>query len=89
MSEIIPFTSNEKMLLNDSIACALERAGLWRRAASRWLVILDLLESDAAREQIAFRREACLLMASGDAEGDTGAKRRKHYQMLKKRSNSS
>ncbi|WP_368750026.1 PerC family transcriptional regulator [Klebsiella aerogenes] len=56
------------MLLHDRIAEALERAGLWRRAATRWLLIFDGLETDHAREQVARRREACLLMASRGVE---------------------
>lgn len=72
----------DTLLLNDSIASALEHSGLWRRAASRWLVILDQAISEQAREHIALRREACLLMSSGNADGDTGAKRRKSYRQL-------
>lgn len=82
MPETESLTPTEATLLNDSIAQALERAGLWRRAATRWLLIFDKLDTDYAREQIALRREACLLMADDKAEGDTGAKRRKIYRVL-------
>lgn len=75
-------TPVDRILLQDSVAHSLERAGLWRRAATRWLVIFDRVNTDCAREKVAFRREACLLMVSDDAEGDTGAKRRKIYRML-------
>ncbi|WP_368750237.1 PerC family transcriptional regulator [Klebsiella aerogenes] len=75
-------TPADRILLQDSIAEALERAGLWRRAAARWLHIFDQLESDQARERVALRREACLLMSTNKTEGDTGAKRRATYRKL-------
>ena len=75
-------TPYDAALLEDSIVSALERAGLWRRAASRWLVIFDLLETDKAREYVALRREACLLMVQ-DKTSPSGDKRRKSYQLLK------
>ena len=75
-------TPVDRILLQDSVAEALERAGLWRRAACRWLHIFDQLESDWARERIALRREACLLMAGGRAYSDSAAKRRTSYRKL-------
>jgi len=78
MDELEPASVTEATLLNDSIAEALERAGLWRRAATRWLHIFDCVETDRARERIALRREACLRMASNEA----GTKRHKRFQML-------
>lgn len=73
-------------LLHDNTAESLERAGLWRRAASRWLHIFDQVESDLAREQVALRREACLLMSTNNTRGDRdrGATRRINYQRLLK-----
>ncbi|MDK9354853.1 PerC family transcriptional regulator [Lelliottia sp. V106_10] len=82
MPETESLTPTEATLLNDSIAQALERAGLWRRAATRWLLIFDKLDTDYAREQIALRREACLLMSGDITEDDTGAKRRKSHRLL-------
>lgn len=67
MPDTESLTTIEMMLLNDSIAQALERAGLWQRAATCWLFIFDRLSTDYTREHIAFRREACLLMAYDNA----------------------
>ena len=75
-------SDKETLLLNDDVAEALERAGLWRRAARRWLYIFDLLESDWARERIALRREACLLMAGGRGCSESAAKRSTSYRKL-------
>lgn len=82
MSEPESATVNEAALLNDSIAEALERAGLWRRAATRWLHIFDRVETDRARERIALRREACLRMASNAAGNEGGGKCHKRHRML-------
>ena len=82
MTDIRQTDARESSPLCDDIAEALEQAGLWRRAAARWLVIFDQMETDYARECAVLRREACLLMSTDDAEGDTGAKRRKFYRML-------
>ncbi|MEG0210535.1 PerC family transcriptional regulator [Hafnia sp.] len=41
----------------------LEDAGLWRRAARRWLDLLDKALDDDAREQIVRQRYYCLMMA--------------------------
>ncbi|EGZ3996129.1 PerC family transcriptional regulator [Salmonella enterica subsp. enterica serovar Wichita] len=43
----------QEAVLRDDIAEALERAGLWRRAATRWLHVFDSLSSDKGRERIA------------------------------------
>lgn len=80
-SETESSTVTEAMLLNDRVAEALERAGLWRRAATRWLHIFDRVETDRARERIAQRREACLRMASGATDG-TGKCHKRHRMML-------
>ena len=82
MSEAESSTLTEAMLLNDSIAEALEHAGLWRRAATRWLHIFDCVETDRARERIALRREACLRMASSAAGSEGGQKCHKRLRML-------
>lgn len=52
------------MELNDTVAESLERRGLWRRAARRWLTVMDQITEDAGREAIARRRERCLDMAA-------------------------
>ncbi|WAH53338.1 PerC family transcriptional regulator [Pseudescherichia vulneris] len=82
MSDIESSTVTEAMLLNDGIAEALERAGLWRRAATRWLHIFDRVETDRARERIALRREACLRMASSAAGNEGSQKCHKRHRML-------
>ncbi|EAO2685989.1 PerC family transcriptional regulator [Salmonella enterica] len=58
----------QEAVLRDDIAEALERAGLWRRAATCWLHVFDSLNSDKGRERIAQRREAYLLIASRYAD---------------------
>lgn len=83
MSRTELISPHDAILLDDSIVHALERAGLWRRAASRWLVILDSLATDPAREYVALRREACLLMTQDNVTGGAGDKRRKSYRLLK------
>ncbi len=47
--------------VNDSIAMALERAGLWRRASARWSLLLGEREhTDAQREWLLRRQKFCL-----------------------------
>lgn len=53
------------MELNDPIAEDLESRGQWRRAARRWLVVMDSSSNDTFLELIAQRRAFCLSMASG------------------------
>ncbi|MDK9365756.1 PerC family transcriptional regulator [Lelliottia wanjuensis] len=46
----------------DSVAEKLEASGLWRRAAARWLVVMDDAgHTDAQREWIRLRRKYCQL----------------------------
>ena len=46
--------------VSDSVAEKLEAAGLWRRAAARWLVVMDRFEyTDVQREWIRQRRKYC------------------------------
>lgn len=49
--------------LQDECALTLERSQLWRRAAARWLAVMDGTVDARVREQVALRREACLIMA--------------------------
>ncbi|PWI77135.1 PerC family transcriptional regulator [Enterobacter sp. CGMCC 5087] len=44
----------------DNIAERLESAGLWRRAAVRWLDVLQICETDRQREWVCRRRYYCL-----------------------------
>ncbi|WP_205955875.1 PerC family transcriptional regulator [Pantoea stewartii] len=48
----------------DSTAKSMEQRGLWRRAARRWLTVMDTTMDDAMREIKARRREHCLSMAA-------------------------
>lgn len=47
------------MIIDDK-AEALEKAGLYRRASARWLVIFDRSMSEKERDWIRQRRNACL-----------------------------
>ncbi|MGJ3448678.1 PerC family transcriptional regulator [Enterobacter sp. PTB] len=46
-------------MVSDAIAEKLEDAGLWRRAAARWLAVMDRCETDAQREWVSQKRRAC------------------------------
>jgi hypothetical protein len=48
-------------MVEDEIARTLEAAGLWRRAASRWLDVMQFhAQTDEQREWIRQRRKHCL-----------------------------
>ncbi|MFX2609538.1 PerC family transcriptional regulator [Enterobacter mori] len=51
--------------LTDSTAERLENRGFWRRAARRWLDVLDNAISEKLREAAALRRNYCQRMAAG------------------------
>jgi hypothetical protein len=46
-------------MVSDAIAEKLENAGLWRRAAARWLAVMDRCETDVQREWVSQKRRAC------------------------------
>ncbi|KNC92904.1 PerC family transcriptional regulator [Trabulsiella odontotermitis] len=46
-------------MVNDAVAEKLEKAGLWRRAAARWLEVMDLCDTDAQREWVSQKRRQC------------------------------
>lgn len=46
-------------MVNDVIAEKLENAGLWRRAAARWLAVMDRCETDVQREWVSQKRRQC------------------------------
>ncbi|MGK2895279.1 PerC family transcriptional regulator [Klebsiella michiganensis] len=50
--------------IRDAVAEKLENAGLWRRAAVRWLDVLQLCKTDTEREQARRRRNQCLSSVS-------------------------
>ena len=59
--------------IKDAVAEKLELAGLWRRAAARWLEVMQLCKTDTEREQARRRRNQCLSSVSRPApEGKLG-----------------
>lgn len=69
------------MELKDTVAESLERRGLWRRAARRWLTVMDQITEDAEREAIARRRERCLDMAANIAPDGRRSETRRQYKI--------
>lgn len=64
MSETVSL--NEAKKLTDSLADQLEEKGLWRRAATRWLEVMNQPgQTDTARAAAAVRRNRCQRMAAG------------------------
>ena len=45
---------------NETLAIELEQKGLWRRAATRWLEVMDTSEMDTERDRARKRRNHCL-----------------------------
>ncbi|KLP39982.1 PerC family transcriptional regulator [Enterobacter ludwigii] len=59
--------------IHDVVAEKLEHAGLWRRAAARWLDVMQLCKTDTERELARRRRNQCLVSVSRPApEGKLG-----------------
>ncbi|EBW6362423.1 PerC family transcriptional regulator [Salmonella enterica subsp. enterica serovar Oranienburg] len=50
-------------MIHDEKAEKLETAGLYRRAAARWLVVLDKCHDASSREWVTRRRLWCLVQA--------------------------
>ncbi|MGX9400387.1 MULTISPECIES: PerC family transcriptional regulator [Pantoea] len=69
------------MGLKDTVAESLERRGLWRRAARRWLTVMDQITEDAEREAIARRRERCLDMAANLTPDGRRSETRRLYKI--------
>lgn len=63
-------------MIYDEKAEKLEQAGLYRRAAARWLTVLDRYRDAPSREWIARRRKWCIEQAEPD--GDAFRKIKKH-----------
>ena len=62
--------------MNDTIAEKLEARGLWRRAAARWLDVMQNCATDTQREWISQRCKYCLSMLTSprpDNKLDIGA----------------
>ena len=50
--------------IHDVVAEKLENAGLWRRAAARWLDVMQVCKTDTGRELARRRRNQCLANVS-------------------------
>lgn len=62
----------------DSKAEALEEAGLYYRAARRWLEVFDRCEDEQGRNYAIEQRERCLTLAGNPAEAK--ARRKREYK---------
>ncbi|EHM3032313.1 PerC family transcriptional regulator, partial [Escherichia coli] len=51
-------------MIRDSKAEELETKGLYRRAAARWAEVMQLVNTDKEREQVAMRRAECIHKAA-------------------------
>ncbi|TBN98610.1 PerC family transcriptional regulator [Salmonella enterica subsp. salamae serovar 13,22:z:-] len=51
-------------MIHDSKAEELEAKGLYRRAAARWVDVMQLVNTDKEREQVAKRRAECIRKAT-------------------------
>ncbi|GBU14387.1 transcriptional regulator PchE [Enterobacterales bacterium] len=67
-------------MIKDDKAEALEKAGLYRRAASRWLEVFDLRQMETEREWLTRRRNECIRNAS-DPDA-TRTRQRKEYKAM-------
>ena len=47
-------------VVHDVIAEKLENAGLWRRAATRWLEVMNWCHTDAEREWVSQKRRSAI-----------------------------
>ncbi|MEW5288570.1 PerC family transcriptional regulator [Erwinia papayae] len=69
------------MELRDTLAECLEKKGQWRRAARRWLAVMDKTTDDGHREAIALRRAHCIDMAANVPPDGRRAEHRRCGQM--------
>lgn len=69
------------MELKDSIAELLESRGQWRRAARRWLTVMDSVTDDAEREAIVRRREHCSDMGANIPPDGRRSETRRLYKI--------
>lgn len=58
------YPGSGKYPVADKQAENLEKKGLWRRAAMRWLAVLDDAADEKIREGAMFRRNYCQRMAT-------------------------
>lgn len=61
-------------------AKALEKSGLWRRAARCWLDVMDASSDDKERERIASHRQRCMNMASNITPEQQRNKNKQRYR---------
>lgn len=71
------------MQIKDSIAEELERCGFWRRAARRWLVVMDLSTNEDELELIAQRRAICIIIASERYPNRKKTRLKRMWQLMK------
>ncbi|EPA0076739.1 ANR family transcriptional regulator [Enterobacter mori] len=57
-------------MVSDEIAEHLEKEGLWRRAATRWLDVMLLCENSAEREWLSQRRRYCYEKSAHPAQSE-------------------
>ncbi|HHV7360405.1 TPA: PerC family transcriptional regulator [Morganella morganii] len=65
-------------MIKDSKAEVLEEAGLYYRAARRWLEVFDRCEDEQGRNYAIEQRERCLTLAGNPAEAK--ARRKREYK---------
>ena len=58
--------TGKALKLDDPLAELLEKRGLWRRAARRWLDVMDGVIDEKLRDAAVLRRNHCQRMASGE-----------------------
>lgn len=65
--------------MSDSVALKLEKNGFWRRAATRWLYLLDRCHDRDTQETIRRRRDYCIRMSEGKVMQESAIQRPKVY----------
>ena len=65
-------------MIKDTKATELEDAGLYYRAARRWLEVFDRCQDERDRDYVVCQRERCLTLAGNPAEAK--ARRKREYK---------
>ncbi|HDF2327716.1 TPA: PerC family transcriptional regulator [Morganella morganii] len=65
-------------MIKDTKAAVLEDAGLYYRAARRWLEVFDRCQDEQGRNYAIEQRERCLTLAGNPAEAK--ARRKREYK---------
>ncbi|HDF2363959.1 TPA: PerC family transcriptional regulator [Morganella morganii] len=65
-------------MIKDTKAAELEDAGLYYRAARRWLDVFDRCQDERGRDYAVCQRERCLTLAGNPAEAK--ARRKREYK---------